>query len=106
MRWFGIHHARLRVHRLGGLLHRLLRLLVLLVLLMLLMLVLRLMLVVRHEDSRRRSHGLMMRRRLGMLGVLWRLWHLVGLAVVHWLGHGWESVQRTTLGIMLLRRVN
>lgn len=78
----------------------------LLMLLVLLMLVLRLMLVVRHEDPRCRSHGLVMRRRLGMLGVLWRLRHLVGLAVVHGLGHGRESVQRTTLGIMLLRRVN
>jgi len=79
---------------------------VLLMLLLLMLLVLRLMLVVRHENSGRRSHGLMMRRRLGVLRVLWRLRHLVGLAVVHGLGHGWESVERTTLGIMLLRRVN
>jgi hypothetical protein len=92
--------------------HRLLRLLVvvllllLLLLLMLLMLVLGLMLVVRHEDSGRRSHGLVMRRRLGMLGVLWRLRHLVGLTVVHGLGHWRESIQRTTLGIVLLGRVN
>ena len=80
--------------------------LVLLVLLMLLVLVLRWMLVMRHEDARRRSHGLVMRRRLGMLSVLWRLRHLVGLAVVHGLGHGRESIQRTTLGIVLLGRVN
>jgi hypothetical protein len=98
------------------LLHRLLRLLVLLVLLLLLLmmmllmlvlgLMLGLMLVVGHENSRRRSHGLVMGRCLGMLGVLWRLRHLVGLAVVHGLGHWWESVQRTTLGIVLLGRVN
>ena len=81
-------------------------LLLVLLTLLLMLLVLGLMLVVRHEDSRRRSHGLVMRRRLGMLGVLWRWRHLVGLAVVHGLGHGRESVQRTTLGIMLLRRVN
>jgi hypothetical protein len=91
--------------------HRLLRLLVLVLLLVLLMLllmllVLGLMLVVRHEDPRRRSHGLVMRRRLGMLGVLWRLRHLVCLTVVHGLGHWRESVQRTTLGIVLLGRVN
>jgi hypothetical protein len=92
-------------------LHRLLRLrvrlvLLLVLLLMLLMLVLGLMLVVRHEDPRGRSHGLVMRRCLGMLGVLWRLRHLVRLAVVHGLGHWREGVQRTTLGIVLLGRVN
>jgi hypothetical protein len=81
-------------------------LLMLLVVLLLMLLVLGLMLVVRHEDPRRRSHGLVMRRRLGMLGVLWRLRHLVGLAVVHGLGHWRESIQRTTLGIVLLGRVN
>jgi len=96
------------VYGLRRLLHRLLRLLVLRVvlLLMLLMLVLGLMLVVRHEDPRRGGHGLVMRRCLGMLRVLWRLRHLVGLAVVHGLGHWRESIERTTLGIVLLGRVN
>lgn len=86
----------------------LLLLVLVVLLLMLLMLVLGLMLVVRHQDSRRGSHGLVMRRCLGMLSVLWRrLRHLVGLAVtVHGLGHWRESVQRTTLGIVLLGRVN
>ena len=83
--------------------HRLVLRLLVVVLRLLLLLIL---MWVRHEDSRRRSHGLVMRRRLGMLGVLWRLRHLVGLAVVHGLGHWWESIQRTTLGIVLLGRVN
>lgn len=96
------------MYGLRRLLHRLLRLLMLRVvlLLMLLMLVLGLMLVVRHEDPRRGSHGLVMRRCLGMLRVLWRLRHLVGLAVVHGLGDWRESIERTTLGIVLLGRVN
>lgn len=98
------------MYGLRRLLHRLLRLLmlrvVLLLMLLVLVLVLGLMLVVRHEDPRRGSHGLVMRRCLGMLRVLWRLRHLVGLAVVHGLGHWRESIERTTLGIVLLGRVN
>jgi hypothetical protein len=65
------------------------------------------MLLMRHENSRCRCHVLVMRRSLGMLGILRCLLHRVLTTIVHWLWllarDGREGIYWSSMDVVLWR---